>query len=96
VSKRGTYLADSFFIPNCSCKIEITVPYDMPVATSVLSFVDQSKQYRGSLSIIFGVAASIGRSEQDALYVDVRSRLNSFTQLCESHMMCYEHYPTWL
>jgi len=46
VSKRGTHLVDSFFIPNCSCKIEITVPCDMSV-TSTSSLVDQSKQYHG-------------------------------------------------
>jgi len=34
VNKRGTYLADSFFISNCSCKIEITVPCDIPVTST--------------------------------------------------------------
>jgi len=52
VSKRGTYLADSFFIPNYLYKIEITVPCDMPVAqqTRALSLVDHifnTIQYRG-------------------------------------------------
>jgi len=32
--------------------------------------------------MIFGVAALIGCYEQDASHVDVRLRLNSFTQLC--------------
>ena len=31
--------------------------------------------------MISGVAVSIGRPELDASHVDVRSRLNSFTQL---------------
>jgi len=31
------HLADSFFIFNCSCKIEITVPCDMPMAVSTSS-----------------------------------------------------------
>jgi len=31
--------------------------------------------------MIFGVAASIERPERGASHVDVRSRLNSFTQL---------------
>ena len=68
VSKRGTYLADSFFIPNCSCKIEITVPCDMPVAsTSSCTFTCRSvKTISWTLSIISGVAASIGRPERGA------------------------------
>ena len=83
VSKRGTHLADSFFIPNCSCKIEITVPCDMPVASiSSRTFTRRSvKTISWILSMISGVAASIGHSERDASHVDVRPRLNSFTQL---------------
>jgi len=34
-----------------------------------------------TLSMIFGVAVLIGRPERDAPHVNVRSRLNSFTQL---------------
>ena len=58
VSKRGTHLADSFFIPNCSCKIKITVPCDMPVAsthsrtftrqTNIVDFIDDF--WRSSLN----------------------------------------------
>jgi len=48
VSKCGTHLADRFFIPNCSCKIEITVPCDMPVAsTSSRIFTRRSINNRG-------------------------------------------------
>ena len=31
--------------------------------------------------MIFGIATSIGRPERNASHVDVRPRLNSFTQL---------------
>ena len=100
VSKRGTHLADSFFIPNCSCKIEITVPCDMPVvSTSSRTFICRSvKTISWTLSMISGTAASIGHPEQDASHVDVRSRLNSsnFIQSQTLVQMCYEHYPTRL
>ena len=34
--KRGTYLAEIFFTPNFSCKIENTVPCDLLVAATIL------------------------------------------------------------
>ena len=80
----STHLADSFFI-NCSCKIEITVPCDILVSsTSLCTFTRWSvlvKTISWTLSMISGVAASIGRLERDASHVDVRPCLNSFTQL---------------
>ena len=71
VNKRGTHLADSFFILNCSCKIEITVPCDMPVAsTSSRTFTRRSvKTISWILSMISDVAASIGRLERGASHV---------------------------
>ena len=80
MSKRGTYLADSFFILNCSCKIEITVPCDM-CGFNKPRTCRSVKIISWTLSMIFGVTASIGRPERDALHVDVRPHLNSFTQL---------------
>jgi len=84
VSKRGIHLADSFFKPNCSCKIEVTVPCDMPVAsTSLRTFTRRSiKTIPWTLSMISGVAASIERPERGTSHVDVRPFLNSFTQCC--------------
>jgi len=42
-SKRSIHLADSFFISNYSCKIEITMPCDMPAAsTSSRTFTRRS------------------------------------------------------
>jgi len=46
--------------------------------------------------MISGVATSIERPEHGASYVDVRPRLNLFTQLYSRNalmQMCYEHYP---
>jgi len=57
MSKRGTHLADSFFIFNCLCKIEFTVPCDMlVVSTSLRTFIRQSiKTISWPLSMIFGI-----------------------------------------
>ena len=84
------------FLPNCSCKIEITVPCDMPVAsTSSRIFIRQLvKTISWILSTISGVAISIGCPKRSASHVDVRPRLNSFTQLYT--VANAVHYPTRL
>ena len=98
VSKRGTH-PDSFFIPNCSCKNwnHCAMWYVCGLNKRSCTFTCRSvKTISWTLSMISGVAASIERPERGASYVDVRPRLNLFTQL-QSWMlvqMCYEHYPT--
>ena len=76
MNKRGTHLADSFFIPN-SYKIEITVPCDMPMI-STSSHIFTRRSIKIISWMISGVAASIGRG---ASHVDVRPHLKSFIQL---------------
>ena len=79
-SKRGTHLADSFFIPNCLCKIELCYVICLwPQQARALSLVDQSKQHRGLYQ--WFLAASIGRPERGASNVDIWPCLNLFTQL---------------
>jgi len=51
-SEQTRHSSCRFFIPNCSCKIEITVPCDMPQQARALSLYDQSKQYRRLMMII--------------------------------------------
>jgi len=98
VSKRSTHLADSFFILNCSCKIEITVPCDMPVkCLNKLVHFHSSISQNNIVDFINDFwAASIGYLERGASHVDVQPRLNSFSQLYTSQTLvqiCYEHYP---
>ena len=79
VSKRSTYLADSFFISNCSCKIEITVLCDMPVTSTSSRFTRRSvKTISWTLSMISGVAPQLDVPNEVTC---VWPCLNSFTQL---------------
>ena len=94
VSKRGIHLANSFIIPN-SCKIEITVPCDMPVAsTSSRTFT------RRSVKTIVDFIDDFWRSSLNwtsRTRCITRPCLNSFMQLytvATLVQMCYEHYPT--
>ena len=74
VSKRGTYLEDSFFIDYCPCKNEITVPCDIPMATTIsCTFICRSfKIISRTFSMISGNAASTGRPAWSVSRVDVR------------------------
>jgi len=75
MSKRGTHLADSFFIPNCSCKIGTPVSCDMPMASiSSLTFTLRSvKTISWTLSMMSDVAISIERPERGASHVEIHS-----------------------
>ena len=79
VSKRGTHLEKTFFMPNFSFKIVDALPVDM---FTILS-ISRTFSLRSSITIfktclIFsGVAASFGLPERSASFVSVRPRLKS-------------------
>ena len=76
VSKCGTHLADSFFIPNWSCKIEITAMWSLCLNKLALSL--RSVKTISTLLMISGMPQLKFRTR---CITCVRSRLNSFTQL---------------
>ncbi|GBL82175.1 hypothetical protein AVEN_106001-1 [Araneus ventricosus] len=80
--KRDTHLAEIFFTPNFWCKIENSVLWDMPAASTISrTLIRRSlKTISRILSIISEEVTSTGRPERCSSFVDVRSRLNSFTQ----------------
>ena len=79
VSKRGTHLADSFFIPKWSFKIETTDPCDMPMAYTISRTFNlrSANTILRIFSIVSGIATSTGRPERSASIVLVRPQRNS-------------------
>ena len=94
VSKRDTHLADSFFIPNCSCKIEVTVPYDMSSSFNKLAHFHSSINQKKQSWTLSSVAALIGHPERGASHVEVRF-IHPIVYNCKRWCRCYEH-PTRL
>lgn len=78
-SKCGTHLADSFFIPKCSPKIDITESCDMPVASTTSRTFNLLSANTTSwiFSIVSGAVTFFGRLERSASFVHVRPVRNS-------------------
>jgi hypothetical protein len=78
VSKRGTYLADSFVIPKYSCTIFCTGSDEMPtISTISLIFIRRSANtISWILWIISSVVTSIKRPERSSFRTDIRLCLN--------------------
>jgi hypothetical protein len=79
VSKRGTHLAQSFFISSPSCKIYPTRSFEMPIVSAILrTFIRwSSNSISCTCSMISGVVALFGRPSRGSTSRLVRPRLNS-------------------
>ena len=84
----GTYLADRLF--HTQLFVQNWNHCDMPmISTSSHTFTRRSvKTISWTLSMISGEADSIGRPERGTSHVDVRPRLNLFTQLYSRKRWC--------
>lgn len=82
VSKRGTYLENTFFIPKCSCIMVCTLPADIFRMSAIsLTFTLRSDIMIFSVFSTFsGITASFGLPVDGMSSVSVRPRLNSAYQ----------------
>ena len=102
VSKRGIHLANSFFISNCSCKIEITVPCVYTYGLNKLAHFHSSISQNNIVDFIddFWRSSLNWTSRTKCITCGCTTTfkfIHPIVYSCKCTMlmqMCYEYYPT--